>query len=273
MQMAMAGQNQDKVKAIKAEFDAQKKRLEDLETQVEKQVADVADQLRRAQLKGAQKFFANVQSGLPATALKAFEEIDPANFETEYGRDAIAVVVGVVDLLARAGRVEAAGQQLDRLVKYAEDLSKDAKADPNFVAGVKAQVLEREYRVRILEGNYRAAAEALERQNATRFPPLPAAVKAAAKPQSVEAAFGLAGPLPVLVAHQPLMVNINNMYAAESEFAYSRALLAVLDGRPSEAKARFAQSLAPQGEAGLALPWTGFATRFLAMIEKGAKAP
>jgi hypothetical protein len=271
--MRQAGENQEKVKAIKAEFDGRNKQIDDLETNVEKRVADAADALRRAQLKGAQKFFATLQSGLPGAALKSFEDLDPANLEAEYGRDAIPVAVAVVDLLARAGRVEAAGQQLNRLTAYAEELGKDAKADPNFVAQVRAQVVEREYRVRVLEGNYRSAAEALERANVSRFPPLPTAVRAAAKPQSLDAAFGLAGPLPVLIAHQPLVVNVNALYAAESEFAYSRALLAVLDGRPAEAKARFTQSLAPQGVTGLPLPWAGLASRFLGMIEKAGANP
>ena len=272
-QMALAGSNQDKVKAIKAEFDAQMKRLEDLESGVEKRVADVADSLRRASLKGTQKFSATLQSGLPATALKSFEEVEPSRFEAEYGRDAIPVAVAVVDLLVRAGRIEAAGVQLNRLTSFAEELVKDPKADPNYVAAVREQVGEREYRVRILEGNYRAAGEALERNYLNRFAPIPPAVRAAAKPQSLEAALALVGPAPVIVAHQPLVVNVTGLYVAESEFAYSRALLAVLDGRPAEAKARFAQCLAPQGEKGIPFQWGGYASRFLAMIEKAGAKP
>ena len=75
------------------------------------------------------------------------------------------------------------------------------------------------------------------------------------------------GWVPFIVTQQKAM-QVNGMLAAESEFAFQRGLLAVYDGRPADAKTRFAQSLAPQGVKGIPFLWIPLAERFLEMIER-----
>lgn len=266
-QARMAAGNEQQVKAINAQLEAAKNQLEDMETNFDKRVADANDRLRIAQPKGVQKFMMTAQSGLVNAAVRQFLDLPEDGLEREYGRDTVGVALTVVDLLAKAGKLEQASGQLERLIRTIDDLGKDPKVDPNYVAGLKAQVLEREFRMRVLEGNYRTAADALERANANRFPPISPALLAAARPAVVDAAHAF-GPIPVMILVQPLFMNVTTQLAAESEFAFSRALIAVYDGRPADAKARFAQSLAPQGEKELNLPWTNFAARFLEIIEK-----
>ena len=255
------------MKAINAQFEAAKNQLDDMETNFDKRVADANDRLRTAQPKGAQKFVMTFQSGLVNAAVKQFLDLPEDGVEREYGRDTVDVALMVVDLLAKAGKIEQAATQLDRLSRTMDELGKDPKTDPNVIARWNAQVLEREFRMRVLEGNYRSAADALERANANRFPPISPALLAAARPAVVEATHAF-GPIPVMILAQPLALNVGAQLAAESEFAFSRALIAVYDGRPADARSRFAQSLAPQGEKDLPFPWTSFAARFLEVIDK-----
>ena len=266
MQIAMAGQNAEKAKAINSELEGQIKRFDDLEMRIEKQIVDVNDQLRAKQLKGAEKFLAFAKNGLPGAAIKAFEDIAEGDYQKEFGQETVLVALTVVDLLTRAGWVERAGAQLERLVKSVEELAKDAKTEPNYAAELKAQVVEREYRLRVLEGNYRAAADALERANANRFKPFSPADIASSRPEVMETTLFF-GWVPFIVTQQKAM-QVNGMLAAESEFAFQRGLLAVYDGRPADAKTRFVQSLAPQGVKGIPLPWMPLAERFVAMIER-----
>lgn len=266
-QARMAAGNEQQVKAITAQMEAAKNQLDQMETNFDKRVADANDRLRIAQPKGAQKFLMTAQSGLVDTAVRQFLDLPEEALEREFGRDTVGVALIVVDLLAKAGKIERASVQLDRLIRTIDELGKDPKADPNYVAGLKVQLLEREFRIRVLEGNYRTAADALERANANRFPPISPALLAAARPGVVDAAHAF-GPIPVMILSQPLSINVTSQLAAESEFAFSRALIAVYDGRPADAKFRFAQSLAPQGEKGLPFPWSNFALRFLEVIEK-----
>jgi hypothetical protein len=266
-QARAAAGNEQQVKAINAQLEAAKNQLDAMETNFDKRVADASDRLRTAQPKGSQKFFMTAQSGLVNAAVKQFLDIPEEALDKEFGRDTIGVALAVVDILSKSGKLEQASAQLDRLIRTMDELSKDPKADPNYVAGLKAQVLEREFRIRVLEGNYRTAADALERAHANRFQPISPALLAAARPTVVDASHAF-GPIPAMILSQPISINVTSQLAAESEFAFSRGLIAVYDGRPADAKARFYQSLAPQGEKDLTLPWSNFAARFLEVIEK-----
>ena len=262
-----AGQNAEQAKAIKAEFDSHIKHFDDTELQIDKQIADVSDQIRNQKILGTQKFFALTQSGLPGTAIKTFDDVPETDYQNEYGQDTVIVALAVVDLLTRSGQVERAVAQLERLTKSIEETAKDPKTDPGFTKQLKAQVVEREFRLRALEGNYRAAADALERMNTNHFKPFSPALLAAARGEAMESSLAL-GVLPFVVLHQPLALIVNRQLAAESEFAYGRALLAVYDGNAADAKTRFAQCLAPQGVKGMPYPWAPLANRFIAMIER-----
>jgi hypothetical protein len=266
-QAKLAAGNEQRVKAITAQLEAAKNQLDEMEKNFDKRVTDANDRIRIAQPKGAQKFAMMYQSGLVNAAVRQFLDQPEDALEREYGRDTPGVALLVVDLLTKSGKLEEASAQLDRLMQSVDALGKDPKADPNYVAALKSQVVEREFRMRVLEGNYRTAADALERANANRFQPISQPLLAAARPAVVEAAHAF-GPIPAMILAQPISINVTSQLAAESEFAFSRALIAVYDGRPADARFRFAQSLAPQGEKDLTLPWTTFAARFLEIIDK-----
>ncbi|MFO0937412.1 MAG: hypothetical protein U0798_12955 [Gemmataceae bacterium] len=269
MMMAQAGQNTDKVKQIKAEFEAKIKRFDDMDQQLEKPISDMKERLKASQLKGTQRFAAMLQAGLPGAAIAMFEEMSDADLQREFGQETAVVALNVVDLLINAGKVETAAAQLERLRKSIEEFAKDPQANQGLVTVLKAQIIEREFRLLVVEGNYRAAADVLERVNAGRFTPFSPAMLAAAKTTVMDTALAF-GYVPFSLTKQNSM-EVNGALAAESEFAYSRAALAVFDGRPTEAKERFVQSLSPQGVKGIPYPWVPTTERFITMIDSVRK--
>lgn len=262
MRMAEA-KTDDQRKQVNDEYKKFLEQLEKQEGMLEQPLINARGGIARQNLTGIAKFVELARNGLYNAAIEEFETAK------EEDRP-LAMAAQVANFLLNAGQLEKAAPLIKLLRETVEDGTKAGRIDPRERAEVEGMLPNLEIRARCLEGNYRQAADLLERALAKAMPPVPPVVPALEHgTEGAVVASAALGIVPFI--HQQNyaygVYQYQQVIASESRFAFQAGLLAIYDGRPDEARKRLVQSLAPRGERRMNFAWTGFAKRYIAMID------
>jgi hypothetical protein len=240
------------------------------------------DQLSGRATNPIQKFELALRNGLPGRAIDAFRA-DAAS----YGEGLTQVALLVLDLELIAGQLEQATQDFTELKSTLDEVS--GRLPPQQAGAIQGRLVDFEFRMHVLAGNYTQAGADWERMHGNgRFPTLAEADKAnlsrllpGFNPDSAAGAvLGGTAMMPVRLptGDEPLFRGFARMPAvpvaaalqAESRFHHIRGMLFLFEGRPAEARPHFAAAPSPQGVTTLQYIWAVVDNQFKRMIDAAA---
>ncbi len=205
-----------------------------LESQVERREKDVdqrTEQVLRHAANPAMRFLGAARLGLPGLALKTFRETVLADFGAN--RDAVLTQALLLEL--RAGQLEQAAAHMTELDA---DIKRLLARDPQQVSTFRTirSLVAR------LAGDIRTA---LAIQNETPEPKLPPELLrlAVTTPDVPLAIVGGSG-LPIFAAQ---FMGARVYLSQEAGYQYDRAMLALLNGNPTDARQRLEMAIQPKG--------------------------
>lgn len=262
--LAETKSDQDKIK-VSEEYKKNLEQMDQEESKFERPIVDAKSKIESSKLKGGQRIMGMFQLGLLKSAIDEIEAMSGEQLTKEFGPQAVGVVLKSVDLMINAGHLERASQQFENMQKEVDRFSQEANANPQMVTGYRQQLSLIEFRLRVMEGNYRQASAALEKVFAKQIVTFPIDMKARASGEGLAKA-SMLGTFPMFVELNAFET-IQNQLSFESQFAYQMAFLAIYDGRYDEALSRLKQCIAPQNVP-CSFPWTSTAKRYLELLER-----